>query len=286
MQAARLFSLKPTLLTCIASISLMSVPVHAELILSGTPNMADHAELEKRYTLLASELSQALGEPVRYVAPKNEMAYAQDIRQGKYDILLDGPQFAAWRMAKGMHTPVVQSDTSLTFVVVVPVSDTSTQSTGQLIGKPVCLMPAPNLSNLMFMNIYPNPLQLPVTKVVDGYRPIVEKVIKGECVAGVISASVFNDLDKGVIDKLRVFYNTPPLPGYFLTASKKLDASKRDALAKRLADANPAADKLAQAMTAAVVRGADPTKTGWKSAKTDSIKGLDQILIQQSFGWE
>lgn len=278
--------LHPTLVAA-ALLTCLSLPAQAELVLSGSPSIQDRSELNTRYTELATQLTEALGEPVRYVAPINEAGYAQEIRKGSYDILIDGPHLAAWRSAKGIHKPVVQSDIPLTFLVVVPASNTSTKSPEQLIGKSVCAQPSPNLSNLMFMNLYPNPMQLPNVRVVEGFKPIAAKVIKGECSAGVLNAAFYEKtLGKDEQAQLRIVYNTRPLPGHILTVSDKVSDAKREALQKRLTGADPATDKLAQAMTSAGVRGGEPTKTRWQAVKPESIKGLDQLLVQQSFGWE
>ena len=264
-----------------------SQAAQAELILSGSPSIQDRSELNKRYTELASELSQALGEPVRYVAPLNEMGYAQEIRKGSYDILLDGPHLAAWRHAKGIHQLVAQTNIPLTFLVVTPANDSSMTSTEQLIGKPVCAQASPHLSNLMFMSLYPNPLQLPNMRMVEGFKPIAEKVIKGECKAGVLSAAFYEkSLDQETRDKLRIIHNTRPLPGHIMTVSNKISPERREALTKRIINADPAHDTLVQAMTNAGVRGGEPSKTRWLAVKPESLKGLDEILVQQSFGWQ
>ena len=76
-------------------LAILTLPAHAELILSGSPSSKDRGELDKRYIELAVQLATALGEPVRYVAPINEMGYAQEIRKGSYDILIDGPHLGA-----------------------------------------------------------------------------------------------------------------------------------------------------------------------------------------------
>ncbi len=265
----------------------ISQAAQAELILSGSPSIQDRSELNTRYTELASELSKALGEPVRYVAPLNEMGYAQEIRKGSYDILLDGPHLAAWRNAKGIHQLIAQSDIPLTFLVVSPANDSSITSPEQLISKPVCAQPSPNLSNLMFMNLYPNPLQLPDLRMVTGFKPIVEKVLKGECKAGVVNATFYEKtLDQESRDKLRIIHNTRPLPGHVMTVSNKISPEQREALIKRITNANPAHDTLVQAMTKAVVIGGEPSKTRWLAVKPESLKGLDEILVQQSFGWQ
>jgi len=130
-----------TTLAVSAILASLSLPAQAELILSGIPAIQERTELDKNFIKLASQLTDVLGEPVRYVAPINEMGYAQEVRKGTYDIVIDNPVLAAWRIAKGMHKPVAQVDVPSTYLVVVPATDTSTKSPEQLIGKSVCVCP-------------------------------------------------------------------------------------------------------------------------------------------------
>lgn len=278
--------IQPALLAT-ALLACLSLSAHAELVLS-TPPAQDKADTNALFTELASQLSEVLGEPVRYVAPAYGMNdYGKHVRKGTYDILLDEPQFAAWRIAKGMHKPVAQSDTQLTYLVVVPTTDTKTNSPEQLVNKTVCLQASPNLSNLMFMSLYRNPFQLPDVRLVEGFKPIVEKVIEGACSAGVIPASMYEKtLDKDTQNKLRVVYSTRTLPGLTLTVSNKVSDAKREVLINRLTNADPATDKFVQTLTAAGGRGGVPTKTRWQAINPESLKGLDQILVQQSYGWD
>ncbi|MDD2892759.1 MAG: PhnD/SsuA/transferrin family substrate-binding protein [Halothiobacillaceae bacterium] len=265
----------------------ISLPVHADLILSGSPATADRSELNKQYEELAKLLSQKLGEPVRYVAPVNYQGYAQALRGGEYDLLIDGPHLAAWRIAKGLHAPVAEAKVKSSFLVVVPVSGTPVQSLEELVSRPVCVLSPPNLSTLMFLNQFPNPMQQPVLRMSDGYEGKIEQVFSGTCKAAVINSTFYETkVDKISKSKLNILYNTPPLPGYVFTASNKLSAEKRNALTKHLTTADPANDALVQAINKAGVRGEDPSKVQWVVVKPDAIKGFDEVLTKNSYGWD
>lgn len=265
----------------------LSLPAQAELTLSGSPSSTDRTELNKRYEELAKQLSQELGEPVRYVAPINFEGYAQALRKKEYDLLIDGPHLSAWRIGKGIHKPVVAAKVSLQFLVVVPANDASIQSPEQLIAKPVCVQYTPHLSTLMFLNQFPNPMQQPTLRMSDGYNSKVEKLLAGECRAAVLTASFYETgLDKPTQAKLRIIYDTPPLPGYIFTASDKLSEAKRQALAKHLTNAAPATDPLLQALNSAGVRDGAPDKIHWVAANPAALKGMEEVLINHSYGWE
>ncbi len=276
-----------TVFAMTALLALTSIPVHADLTLSSPP-FQNKTEEESMLPVLAQQLAEVLGEPVRYVPATYGMSdYGKHVRNGDYDILLDGPQFGAWRIAKGIHKPVAQSELKLIFVVFVPVSDIKTNSPDQLANKSVCLQPSPSLSNLMFMNMFSNPFQLPDVQVNPDYKKIVENVIKGKCDAGVIPAAMYEKkLDQVDQGKLRIIYSTPPLPGIMLTVSSKVSESKREALKDRITKADPANDKLVQSLNAASGRGAIVNKTKWHAVDPEENKGLDKILVKQAYGWD
>jgi len=275
-------------LVATALLASLSLPAQAELILSGIPAIQERTELDKNFIKLAAQLTDILGEPVRYVAPINEMLYGQQVRKGAYDILIDNPVLAAWRINKGMHKPVAVINAPSTYLVIVPATDSSTKSPEQLIGKAVCVQSSPSVANLMFMNLYPNPIQTPNLRIVDAHKTIAEKVLDGSCRAGVVSVAFFeNVLEQNAQKQLRVIYNTRPLLGNAMTVSSKVSEEKRKALSKRITSAEALNDPMVQSINAvSSALGGNAAKTNWLEAKPESFKGLEQLLIQQSYGWD
>ena len=264
----------------------ISLPAHADLSLSGSPAIVDRTELNKEYTALAKLLSKELGEPVRYVAPVSCQGYAQALRNEQYDLLIDAPHVAAWRITKGLHKPVAEAKATLNYLVVVKASNTSIHSAEQLINSPVCAASSPSLSTLIFLNQFPNPMQQPELRMIDDQAKRPQKLLSGECDAAVIPANVYqNKFDQAIQAKLRVVYSIPPLPGYVLTASNKLSAEKRNALAKHLTTADPVSDPLLQALNKVGVNGEDPSKVHWVEVKPDALKGFGEVLTQNTYGW-
>lgn len=273
-----------TLYVCLALA--ISLPAHADLSLSGSPAILDRTELNKDYTALAKLLSQQLGEPVHYVAPVRCQSYAQALRKEQYDLLIDSPHVAAWRIAKGLHKPVAEAKTTLNYLVVVLARNTTIRSAEQLTHLSVCVQPPPNLSTLMFLNQFPNPMQQPELRMIDDPAGRPQKLLSGECDAAVLSTNVYqNKFNPEMQAKLRVVYNIAPLPGYVLTASNKLSAEKRNALAKHLTTADPASDPLLQALNKAGVNDEDPSKVRWTEVKPDALKGFDEVLTKNTYGW-
>lgn len=264
----------------------ISLPAHADLSLSGSPAIVDRTELNKDYTALAKLLSQELGEPVHYVAPARCQRYAQALRSEQYDLLIDAPHMAGWRIAKGLHKPVAEAKVAINYLVVVPASNTTIRSAEQLTHRSVCVQPPPNLSTLIFLNQFPNPMQQPELRMIDDQASRPQKLFSGECDAALLPANVYkNKLDQATQAKLRVVYNTASLPGYVLTASNKLSAEKRNALAKHLTTADPASDPLLQALNKVGVNDEDPSKVHWMEVKPDALKSFDEVLTKNTYDW-
>jgi ABC-type phosphate/phosphonate transport system substrate-binding protein len=264
----------------------ISLPAHADLSLSGSPAIVDRTELNKNYTALATLLSKELGEPVHYVAPAGCKDYAQALRKQQYDLIVDAPHMAAWRITKGLHQPIAEAKTTLNFLLVVPAGNTTIHSAEHLINHHVCVQPSPNLSTLMFLNQFPNPMQQPELRMFDNQAKNPRKLLSGECDAAVIPANVYqNKFNQATQAKLRVVYKLAPLPGYVLTASDKLSAEKRHALVKHLTTADPAGDPLLQALNKVGVNDEDPGKVHWIEVKPDALKGFAEVLSQNTYGW-
>ena len=76
---------------------LYSLPVSADLILTSPPRESA-ARGEELYGPLAQLLTVQLGQSVVYERARDWIEYSTRMKQDKYDIVFDGPHFAAWRM--------------------------------------------------------------------------------------------------------------------------------------------------------------------------------------------
>ena len=94
----------------------------ADLILTAPPRETPEAG-HAVYAPLARYLSVLLGEPVIYEHPINWKRYEKKMRNDEYDIIFDGPHFAAWRIESLLAKPLIKLPGSLRFVLVVKKSD-------------------------------------------------------------------------------------------------------------------------------------------------------------------
>lgn len=265
---------------------LASTVVHADLILSGPPSAANVEQINQAYADLAKGLSVWLGEPVRYEAPTNFMGYAQAMREGKYDLLVDGPHFASWRMANLKHQPVVESTEKLVFLTLAKADDERIKSPDDLVNKHVCTQPSPSFGTMLLLAQYPNPMRQPLMKYEEGYAPNVAAMRKGQCDAAVVNSTFYeNQMSAADKSAVKVIHTTRPIPGVVLTAGPKLKPAQIDDLRRRLSQ--PSGDELGVVfmLSQASVRGAKHDSVRWELVKMEQIKGLDELLRSLSWGW-
>ena len=162
----------------------------AELILSAPPR--ESLETGKRiYEPLAQFLTQFLGEPVIYEHPDDWKTYEKKMKNDQYDIIFDGPHFAAWRIEALYARPLIKLPGALRFVLVVRESDKQYQEPKDLIGRTVCTLPPPNLGALTLFSMYPHPARQPDYYLIDGgFDEVARRFEQHKC-DGAILRSVY-----------------------------------------------------------------------------------------------
>jgi ABC-type phosphate/phosphonate transport system substrate-binding protein len=197
----------------------LTFAAHAEVVLSSPPRLTPAAE-EKIYQPLAALLSKVIGEQVTYQHPGSYMLYQQQMRQGKYDIVLDGPAFIDWRMQRLGHVPVARLDGDLTFVVLVRRDNNRVRTLDDLTGSRVCSFPPPHLTALALLGEYPNG-KIPRIEIVDSFAQSYQGVVQGSCEAGVLPVPQYQKLDSSARN-LRPVFISGSLPNQAFTVSPRL----------------------------------------------------------------
>ena len=150
-------------------------PAQANLVLTAPPRESVERG-EELYGPLAHVLSLQLGQTVVYEHPRDWIEYALKMRDNAYDIVFDGPHFAAWRIKHLEHVPVAKLPGDLFFLAVTRYDDKKLVRANDLIntGTPVCGMPSPNLATIAVMKHFTNPIIQPdiyeVPSLNDGYE--------------------------------------------------------------------------------------------------------------------
>jgi len=195
----------------------------AQLILTAPPRESLEAG-QKVYEPLAKFLSTFFGEPVIYEHPKSWKIYEQKMKNDEYDIIFDGPHFAAWRIDTALAKPLVKLPGSLRFVLIVKKSDQQIKRPEDLFGKTICTLPAPNLGALTLFAMYPYPARQPKYRLIKGgFREISQAFITGQCDGAILRSSYyFNKTEPLFRDATKVIKRSAGLTNQGITISRRV----------------------------------------------------------------
>jgi ABC-type phosphate/phosphonate transport system substrate-binding protein len=234
---------------------------------------------ERIYGPIAQLLSKELGEKVIYVRAVNWIDYSNDMKKGAYDIIFDGPHFAAWRVKHLDNAPLVKLPGALTFVVIAHANDPGTNSLRDLRTGAICSLAAPNLGAMAILAQFDNPIYQPST--VEALEPMgVMKAFKAnKCRAAIMMDKLLKKLSDDDKKLIKVIYTSRSYPDQTITVSKRVKEEQRKALVTALT-ANggvPAAKALLGLYT--------KQATHFEVAQLDEYAGLEDLLEGVIWGW-
>lgn len=214
----------------------LAVPIWAqantEIVLAAPPRDTGGAETDV-YQPIADYLSAKLKRPVVYRHTNNWITYQNDMRAGKYDIVFDGPHFAAWRQVQLGHEPVARLQGQLGFVVVVRHNEDRFTTVKQLAGRPVCGFAPPNFVTLQMYALFDNPLRQPLLVDVTNFQDAYEGVLTGRCIGAVIRDSAYKKLE-GEKQATKVLAQGKVNVNQTFTVGPKLSAAEKNVVAEAL----------------------------------------------------
>lgn len=252
--------------------------VNAEYIFTAPPR-EDAESGKKIYGPLVEKLSEILGTQVVYHQATGWFDYANKMRSGYYDIIFDGPHFAAWRVKNLKHKPIVELPGTLEFYLIGNKSDESLTKLRNLAGKKVCGMLSPHLGTSLVLDYFTNPVVQPsIIEIEGGMKQVYQAFKKGVCRAAILRNAAYNRLPKDAKADLKILLRTRALPNQTITISKRLHNN---------------ADEIATFMTSkeGAVAAKNLLSRYSKKAKyfekTDKNKyaGIENLLEGVVYGW-
>ena len=250
-----------------------------KLILSAPPRETPQAGQEQ-YGVIAKELSKVLGMEVVYEHPGNWTNYAALMRAGKYDILFDGPHFAAWRMKHVNHVPVVRLPGALKFLILAHAENNQIKSLRDLIGKNICGLASPNLGTMAVFALYENPVIQPEIKVIKGgMKNVLQAFLRGECEAAVVRDKVYLSLPQEKKDLIKIIDKSEDMPNQTITVSTKISVYNRDKIQKFLVSKEGA--KTAEKLLGIYSRN----NKIFLPADINEYMGLEKLIEGVVYGW-
>ena len=253
----------------------------AQLIMSAPPRES-RIEGERLYGPLARHLAKITGQSVRYRHPGNWFKYQRDMRRGKYDIVLDGPQFVSWRRLHLQHEVLVRLPGQLEYYLLAKKEDGSVNALHDLARKRICAIAPPDLSILTVLDRYRNPVRQPVlVEIKDDMAKVYQAFTQGKCRAAVLSTGFYRKgMTQAQRDASKILFHSKPRPNLALSVSPKLDAKARQKIIRSLTSRDGA-----EASKAILKRFAGESVRSFVPAKGSEYDRHHELLEGVVFGW-
>jgi len=203
----------------------------AETYIFSAPPRGTEAKEREVYDPIARYLSQATGKNIVYKHPDNWLNYQNQMQQGKYDLVFDGPHFIGWRIAKVGHEPLTRLPGELSFVVMAKKPEVTFNN---LAGRTVCGLAPPNLATLTMYNQFPNPLRQPQVKEVTGYPLAFKDVMDQKCDAAVMRDKMYSKLSAKAKDKGHVSWSSKGISNQGFSAGPRFSKKDKQAITDAL----------------------------------------------------
>jgi len=257
----------------------LSLSVHAELTFTAPPRESPEAGMQL-YGPIANALSKMLGEKVIYEHPRDWLTYSRRMREGDYDIVFDGPQFASWRMTHINHVPLVRIQGDLRFVIITN-QNSGIQDIQDLATKKICALASPNLATLSILREFTNPVRQPMlVEGKGGMKGIYQRFKDGDCMAVILRDSFYNnkisDLER---DEYRVVWESMRMPNQTITMTQVISRDSRDKVLKAFSSDQGAVSALP------LFKRFSKKSTRFIVAEPDEYEGLNFLLEGVVWGW-
>ena len=197
----------------------------AQALIFSAPPRETPEQGKELYGPLVEHISKVTGVSVQYEHPGNWLNYQRNMRDGKYDIVFDGPHFISWRIEHTEHEAVARLPGNLRFFLVSDKMNEQVKSPDDLIGRNICGISPPNLSSLSVLDYYRNPVRQPVIKGINGGMGKVYKSFYDlkMCDAAVLRDSFYkNKLKDDDRNNVQILFTSKNMPNQGLSVSKRL----------------------------------------------------------------
>jgi ABC-type phosphate/phosphonate transport system substrate-binding protein len=255
-----------------------SPALSADLILSAPPR--ENAQKgEELYGPIAEKISNVIGQKVVYQQPKSWAEYANNMRDGVYDIVFDGPHFVAWRQKNLKHEPIASLPGSLQFFIVTGKNNKLINNKRDLVGKRICGMPSPHLATDLVYDLFKNPVLQPnIYEVRGGQRKSLQAFKEGKCDATIFRTTLYKRLSKEEKANLKIVAKTRELPNQTISISQRLHSN-----ANKIADFLVSKDGAITAEN--LLTRYSKKKKSFIKASPEKFVGAADILEDVVWGW-
>ncbi len=188
------------------------------------------------YQPLVNYLRGKTGHQFKIITTSNFLSHWEAIKKGKYDLVLDGPQFTGYRLEKLNYNVLARFPDVVSYTLVASENEMILEAE-ELIGKIIATNPSPALGALRLQEIFPNPLRQPRIMEANDSITAAKQVLEGKAQAAIIPAAMV-----GAYPQLTTVRNTEQIPSPAISASPKMDAEICASISKALLEADQSED--------------------------------------------
>ena len=258
-----------------------SMTASADLLLTAPPRESAFAG-KAVYQPFADHLTKILGQKVTYEHPRTWVEYKKNMQLKKYDIIFDGPHFAAWRIKQGMAQPLVKLSGNLEFILITKNADSQINSVASLVGEKVCVLPSPNLGTLYLYSMYPNPMQQPKFQftVVGGPKAVANAFLADKCRGAFLPKYYYlSKLTDKQRSEIRIMAKSKGVTNQGITVSNKITQEARKRIIHSLTQPD------GQLAVKAIIKRFANGSGSFKVASLKDYQSYNLLQENMIFGW-
>lgn len=262
-----------------ALFAVFSFSAAAELVFSAPPRQSME-DGKRTFEPVAKLMSDIMGERVVYHQPTGWPEYTADMRAGKYDIVFDGPHFAAWRIKHLKHVAIAKLPGTLDFVILTRWDDKRINRLRDIASKQLCGLASPNLGTMTVMSQFDNPvLQPELVEIKGGFDEVITALREGKCRAAVVRDNAFKKLADEDKKMFKVVFKSPSYPNQTFTVGDRLKPHQREQLLGALTNKNN--------ISAAELIFAEFSKSAkfFIAARSEDFTDMEFLLEGVVWGW-
>jgi len=226
-------------------------------------------QLKSSFKPLADYLSKKTGTKINFIAYSNFLRYWDDMRAGKFDLVLDAAHLVDYRAQKLGHEVLAKVEDKVSFSLVTT-EENSVIDVEELVAKRISALAPPSRGNLQIDKFFPNPLRQPFKTETRSFREAIKLLQKGKVHASVIPTPMVQ-----VFPGLYVVETTDLWPHMGFTASQNVPVDVKAALSEALLAMKE--DKAAAAALKA------SQITGFEKGDNSDYRGFMRLLVDTGY---
>ena len=219
----------------------MSLNAKALIVMSISPGL-DEAEYRALYQPVADELTEILEEEVRLDYSGDWLTFSKRMRQGDFDLVIDGPHFIAWRVqAINLgHRGLAQLAGTESYSLVTS-RDSKRNRLEDFNNVEICSRNSPAIGTVYFLSQFSNPVLQPRIIQRESGEEALEAMVDGRCEAAIIRTDRVSQ-SQG----FRIVEQSPDFPKPGVTVRSNLPPYVQDLIQEYFVGNEEVAEKLSR----------------------------------------